>query len=282
MTDKNTKLSKIFSTKTTFSDQVSMFERTMNGIYHQTFPKIREKKRKFKEDDIGHLIEKRKKLKINPSSDENDKAIEGIEDKILEKTEDIYAKRVFEALGGMTGEDGKMCNMGAWSQLNKINPNRKKHQLLPTAFKDKHGNLITNHERIKNHCITDIINRLRRRPMHPELLVLEQRKLLLSNKRILKASRRKTLPWTLNQMEKAIVSMKNKKCRDGQGLISEILKYGVAGHDFKMSLLSLLNNTKKHLKIPQMMTVVNIALIPKSGNRNLQHIENHRGIFLIH
>ena len=31
-----------------------------------------------------------------------------------------------------------------------------------------------------------------------------------------------------------------------------------------------------------MMKFVNIALIPKSGRRNLQHIENHRGIFLIH
>ena len=31
-----------------------------------------------------------------------------------------------------------------------------------------------------------------------------------------------------------------------------------------------------------MMKTVNIALIPKTGRRNLQHIENHRGIFLIH
>ena len=30
------------------------------------------------------------------------------------------------------------------------------------------------------------------------------------------------------------------------------------------------------------MKIVNIALIPKPGKRNLQHIENHRGIFLIH
>ena len=76
--------------------------------------------------------------------------------------------------------------------------------------------------------------------------------------------------------------MKNKKCRDAQGLINEILKPGVAGHSFKLSLLLLLNNTKKHMKIPHMMKTVNIALIPKPGRRNLQHIENHRGIFLIH
>ena len=76
--------------------------------------------------------------------------------------------------------------------------------------------------------------------------------------------------------------MRNRKCRDAQGLINEIFKPGVEGADFKVSLLSLLNNTKKHLKIPHMMKVVNIALIPQPGRRNLQHIENHRGIFLIH
>ena len=116
----------------------------------------------------------------NPTSAENEKAIDNIEDKILEKTECIYAERVFEALGSMTGEDGKMCNLGAWRQLNKIDPNRKKHQIRPTAFKDKHGNLITTHERIRDHCLSDILHRLRRRQMHPELVILEQRKLLLS------------------------------------------------------------------------------------------------------
>ena len=211
-----------------------MFEKTMNSIYHQAFPKIREKKRKFKEDEIGHLLEKKKKLKTNPRTDDNKQEIDEIEEKIIKKTEDKYAERVFEALGTMTGEDGKICHMGAWRQLSKINPNKKKQQLLPTAFKDKYGNLITNKENIKNHCLTDILKRLRKRPVHPELVVLEQRKLLLSKISLLKARSRKSKPWTLKHMEKAIQSMKNKKCRDAQGLINEILKPGVAGHSFKM------------------------------------------------
>ena len=145
MTDKNKKLSEIFSTQTTFENQVSMFEKTMNSIYHQSFSKIREKKRKFKEDDVGFLIEKIKKLKSNPSSEENTKALENVEDLIIEKTEQTYAERVVEALGNMTGEDGKVSNMGAWRQLNKIDPYRKKKQVLPMSFKDKYGNLITNY-----------------------------------------------------------------------------------------------------------------------------------------
>ena len=65
--------------------------------------------------------------------------------------------------------------------------------------------------------------------MHPELLKVEQRKIQLSKMRLLKARTRKTTPWTLKQMEKGIKSMKNKKCRDAQGLVNEIFKLGVAG-----------------------------------------------------
>ena len=137
------------------------------------------KKRKFKEDEIGYLIEKRKQLKTNPRTDNNKQAIYEIEENIIQKTEDNYAERVLEALGTITGEDGKICHMGAWRQLSKINPNKKKQILFPTAFKDKFGNLITNKENIKNHCLTDILKRLRKRPVHPEIVVLKQRKLLL-------------------------------------------------------------------------------------------------------
>ena len=217
-------------------------------------------------------------MKLKEDSEENDKAIEEVEEKIIAKTEHIYADRVFKALGSITGEDGKINNLGAWRELNKIDPNRKKQHPRPVAFKDFRGNFLTNHENIKMHCLSSILKRLRKRPMHPQLMELEKRKIKLSNLRLQKAKKRKTVPWTVKQMETAIKSMKNKKCRDAQGLINEILKPGVAGKYFKMSLLSLLNKTKEHLKIPQMMKIVNIALIPKTGRRNLLHGDIRKGL----
>ena len=43
ITERNNKLSNIFSTHGAFEDQVSHFKKSMNSIYHQIFPKIREK-----------------------------------------------------------------------------------------------------------------------------------------------------------------------------------------------------------------------------------------------
>ena len=43
----------------------------------------------------------------------NDQALEAVEEQIIAKTEHIYASRVFEAIGNITGEDGKFNNIGA-------------------------------------------------------------------------------------------------------------------------------------------------------------------------
>ena len=56
MIENNTSLPQIFTTQNAFEQKVSCFEKTMNSIFHQTFPKICDRKRKFKEDDIGFLI----------------------------------------------------------------------------------------------------------------------------------------------------------------------------------------------------------------------------------
>ena len=118
--------------------------------------------------------------------------------------------------------------------------------------------------------------------MHPNLRSLEKEKTRLARLRLRIVKRRKSTHWEMKTMENAIRSMKNNKCRDASGLMNELLKPGVAGHDFKMSLLSLMNKIKDQLEIPEMMKHVNISLIPKPGKRNLRIIFNHRGIFLIH
>ena len=141
---------------------------------------------------------------------------------------------------------------------------------------------MTGHEAIKSIALSAIVERLRKRPMQPHLQSLEKAKTKRTKLRLRIATRRKSPPWAMASMDKAIRSMKSNKCRDPKGLINELLKPEVSGSDFKMSLLSLLNKTKEKLEIPKMMKHVNIALIPKPGKRNLKHIENHRGIFLIH
>ena len=46
-------------------------------------------------------------------------------------------------------------------------------------------------------------------------------------------------------------------------------------------MLEMLNKAKESLYIPEMMKIVNIAMLPKPGKPGIHNLENRRGIFLI-
>ena len=164
-------------------------------------------------------------------------------------------------------------------QKNSLIPNDKVHS--PVSLQDNYGNLITNPEGIKKMCHDEIVERLRHRKIHPNLIHLQRLKEMLCNKRINLAKHMKSAPWTKQQFKKVLNSLKNGKCRDPKGFINELFKPGVAGEDLKSSLLHMLNKAKDSLIIPEMIKIVNVAMIPKPGKQGRHKLENQRGIFLI-
>ena len=112
-----------------------MWENQVQSFFHQSFPKIRHRKRKFREDEVGYLLEKRKRLKLGPKTDDNDKKMDALENRIIEKIEGKYAKLVKETIGGYTGEDGKVSANGLWKQTRKCYP--KNQDPVPMALEDR-------------------------------------------------------------------------------------------------------------------------------------------------
>ena len=86
-------------------------------------------------------------------------------------------------------------------------------------------------------------------------------------------------PWTLEELEKVLNSLQKNKFRDPQGLMNEVCKHASAGSDLKQSILHMLNKIKDTLVIPEIMTNVNVVMIPIQGKQGLHDIENKRGIF---
>ena len=116
----------------------------------QSFYKIRSKKRKFCESEVGELLERRKIIKLQLKAKPcEQKAFEKakIEAKIAEATEQQFIKKVRETLGHITGDNGEINTNGIWSTNNQLIPKDKTNN--PTALKDKKANLITNPEGIK-------------------------------------------------------------------------------------------------------------------------------------
>ena len=87
VTDNTNQLTEALSTKGTFEFQVSNWEKQMKKLMFQSFPKIQNRKRKFKEDEVGFLLERRKKLKENPSTVETENEITKVELEIVNNIE---------------------------------------------------------------------------------------------------------------------------------------------------------------------------------------------------
>ena len=122
LTTTTTRLTNSLNKSLPFQRTIKLWQKTVNSFIHQSFTKVRSTKRKFKENEVGHLIEQRKKLKMemknNPTED-NEKALQEIEANIATKTDDKLITNIKEAFGLMTGDDGAINVTGMWSLKKK-------------------------------------------------------------------------------------------------------------------------------------------------------------------
>ena len=91
------------------------------------------------------------------------------------------------------------------------------------------------------------------------------------------ACKRKSPPWNMDDLEKALKNLKNNKSRDFEGYLNELFKKDVIGDNLKKSLLIMFNKLKKNKLIPKFMNFCNITTVPKKGSKVL--LTNERGIF---
>ena len=53
------------------------------------------------------------------------------------------------------------------------------------------------------------------------------------------ATKKKSVPWTMKDIDRAICDLKNNKSRDFEGYVNEIFKTDVIGSDLKKSILKM-------------------------------------------
>ena len=97
LTTNTRKLSMCFKNTQTFSDQVKEWERNLKSCIIQSFKKIRSRKRKFCETEVGKLLEDRKRIKLElktDPTDHNETKKKEIERKISEVTEVEYMRKI--------------------------------------------------------------------------------------------------------------------------------------------------------------------------------------------
>ena len=125
----------------------------------------------------------------------------------------------------------------------------------------------------------EYIQRLRRRPIRPDLGDIKNRKKEIFELSMKISNGISTNTWTMKHLEKALASLKNNKARDPTGYVNEIFKEDIIGTDLKRSLLSKMNKIKREKIISEFMKITNLTMVPKK--RPLTELENERGIFRV-
>ena len=167
---------------------------------------------------------------------------------------------------------------GCWSLVRKTRP--KYLPTVPVGKVNNEGKMITDQERIKELYLDSFLWRLRDRPIRPDLKDLQSVKTKTFEAILKTCTKIRTDPWTLQELEKVLNSLKRDKCCDPKGLVNELFSTKVAGKNLKTSLLMLFNSIKESDKIPSFMKIADITTIYK-GKGSKNDINNERGIFIV-
>ena len=143
---------------------------------------------------------------------------------------------------------------------------------VPIAKRNHKGNIISNPDEIKKLLAKEFKQRLRSRPIRPDMGDLKERRQEIFNMQLKIAEANASMPWNMSDLDNALKCLKNNKSRDHAGYINEIFKDGVIGSDLKSSLLTMFNKLRKNKLIPSFMRYSNITTVPKKGS--LIELEN--------
>ena len=285
-TQENTYLVKCLENGLPLEKQSKDWLKIFKSILYKCFRKIRVVD---KEQHETNLVRERLKLKSKvkkPDISEemkieiNDKIAE-IEDKIGNEIAEKHHREIVESIKALGG-DSRNLNGSARTHLWKMLKNKipKNAPTVPVGKKDSFGNMITNYEGLKNLYLNTYIQRLRNRPIKPELQEIRKLKEDLFSMRFELAKLDKSEPWTMEDLEDALNKLKDGKARDPNGWTNELFTNKVAGKYLKISMLMILNKIKIEKYIPEFIKSADITTIYK-GKGEKCNLKNDRGIFLV-
>ena len=161
-----------------------------------------------------------------------------------------------------------------WKLRKKLCP---KSRDPPTSILDKHGNLLTSDEAIKNRAIEVFTERLDNNVMKPHLKDPEQDTNDLCEINLKLSKNNKTEPWTMNDLDDALKNLDNEKSRDADGFVNTLFK--VAGGYLRLAVLKLMNMMKERQAYPKNLEKVNVTAIHKKKSK--RDLCNYRGVFRV-
>ena len=264
------------------------------NIRHRSFKKIIINQKGIKDEKVHHLMRAKMLIsqKIGEIKDSMKQSPENIGNQIniliclQEKIDtldleiaDICAEKNKEVIKDhyktITDSSGVFNTQKMWGLKKKL---KLQSSDVPSAKKDKAGNLITTPNGLLALYKSTYIDNLSHKQIRPEYEQLKQLKENLFSLRCQISENTESAEWQVEDIEKVCKNLKNSKARDECGLIYELFKPPYAGKDVYESLTKLFNLSKHELAIPEFFELMSITSQYK--NKGLKSdISNERRIF---
>ena len=173
------------------------------------------------------------------------------------------------------GMGGVIDKQSFWKMKKLIAPRSKE---IPCSLLDKHDNLLTDPETIRNEYLSEFKHRLRARDIKTELKWYESFQNDICYLRVDAAKSNNSPEFSILELKQVIRELKTGKSMDPTGMVREIFKK--AGDGFLNSVLDMMNSIKTSEILPLEWSKTWITTIKKK-KRSFKKLKNYRDIFLV-
>ena len=279
LTSETSEFSQCFQNNSPLSEQIENWRTVLKSSCRQSFSKIRIKKNKLisVNPKFSKLIDERNALLKDCDNPDDKRKLDKLNIEIASIEAEENRGKLMENFKYFSDNPEKIDMSKMWKLMKKLWP--KHGNNLPTAKRNHKGKLVTGAREIKSLLGKEYRERLRSRPLRPDLLAMGRNKRKIFQLKMKLAERRESPDWTMNDLDKALGKLKNNKSRDFEGYINEIFKKNVIGSDLKKSLLIMFNKLRRNKLIVEFMNWANVTTVPKRGSR--VELKNERGIFRV-
>ena len=142
-------LKNTFKTDEKLEVQALSFEKTLNNIFHQSFQKVRGRKRKFNNTEIDCLLKERKRIKITLKDSQNRAAqnrLEEVDKLIAILTSEKNSEKIYQMFQNISSSIDSLNTLGMWKQVRKLFP--KVLKSVPTGIRNHKGKIVTKYTKL--------------------------------------------------------------------------------------------------------------------------------------
>ena len=200
-----------FEDETPLLEQISKWRQVLKTYCSKAYKKIRIRKKPIKplKQPMASLINERNAISKEEETPEIKRKIDELSKQIFEIEAEDNRNKIMKNFKQFSDNPENINMQQMWKNLKRIWP--KTGYSLPVAKKNHKGKIVTGPKDLKILLAREYKDRLRSRPVRPDLDALRKRRRRLFKKKMEMAQKRTSPDWTMDDLDLALSNLKKQQ-----------------------------------------------------------------------